>query len=299
MKRMVSSLLLLLLIVGCAAIHPPGQIQLTEPSKISKKESTIEMLQVNADQESLIRPNTVGVLPFQEKGEETGLGLAASEFFSANLYLVDELDLIDLSTTSILEAEFKTFSPDKKQKALRAEQVVTGYVTQSGGKLFINGLLRGAETTDYEPLTVLDGELSDFFRLVADLDIRYLEKRGISVSQEMAEQFYTVPTQQIEAYILYAKGRHAEYLGNYNEAMISYQKASEMDPEFKEAKESNRLLDEQLTVSADAPAAPQLQSQSLSEDLFVSPVEQPPSIEEKNVPATGNTGTVSIRFDLP
>ncbi|NQT26429.1 tetratricopeptide repeat protein [candidate division KSB1 bacterium] len=299
MKRIVSSLMLLILLMGCAAIHPPGEIQQTTAPEISKKETTIEVLQANLDQENVILPNSVGVLPFQEKGEETGLGLAASEFFSANLGLVDDLNLIDLSTTSVLDAEFATFSPDKKQKALHAEQIVTGYVTQSGGKLFINGLLRSAETTDYEPLAVLDGEQSDFFRLVADLDIRFLEKRGVTVTQEMADQFYTVPTEKIEAYILYAKGRQAEYLGNFDEAKAAYQEASEIDPDFEEAKESNQRVEQQMTASTDVVTAPQPQTQSTSEDLFASPIEQPPSIEEKNVPATGNTGTVTIRMDLP
>lgn len=299
MKRIGICMAPLLLIAGCAAIHPPGEIQQTAMTEVSRKEAAIEALQSNLDQDKIILPNSVGVLPFQEKGEETGLGLAASEFFAANLGLVDGLDLIDLSTTSVLDAEFAAFSPDKKQKALRAGQIVTGYVTQSGGRLFINGMLRSGEAVDYEPLAVLDGEPSDFFRLVADMDIQYLKKRGIAVSQEMADQFYTVPTEKIEAYILYAKGRQAEYLGNYEEAKAAYQEAGKMDPDFEEAKESSQRVEQQMTLSQDVAAAPQTQSQSLSHDLFASPVEQPPSIEEKSVPATGNTGTVIIRFDLP
>jgi len=297
MKRIGFILALLLLIMGCAAIHPPNQIQKAESPELSQKESTLDVLQANLEKEYNVLPNSVGVLPFQEKGEETGLGMAAAEFFTANLGLVEDITLIDFSTTSVLEAEFAAFSPDKKQKALRAEQVVTGYVTQSGSKLFINGLLRSAETTDYEPLAVLDGEQSDFFRLVADLNLRYLENRGISVSQELADQFYTVPTEKIEAYILYAKGRRAEYLGNYDEASAAYQQASEMDPNFKEAEASNQRVEQQMAETGEMTAS--AQSESLSEDLFSSPVDQPPSLEEQNVPATGNTGTVIIRFDLP
>jgi TolB-like protein len=296
MKRIVPGFFFLLFIMGCAAIHPPGQLQQSEPSKVSTKESTVEILQANLDQEAALLPNSVGVLPFKERGEESGLGLAATEFFTANLGMVQDLALIDLSTTSILETEMAAFSPDKKQRALRAEQVVTGYVTRSGGRLFVNGMQRTQETADYNPLAELDGKESDFFRLVADLDIRYLEKRGIVVTKEMADRFYEVPTENIAAYILYAKGRQAEYLGNFAEAQAAYQQAAEMDPDFDEAEKGSERVERQIAVASELAVPP---AQPVSEDLFTSPVEQPPSIEEKNAPATGNTGTVIIRFDLP
>jgi tetratricopeptide (TPR) repeat protein len=196
-----------------------------------------------------------------------------------------------------LEAELSLFSPEKKQQALRAEQVVAGFVTTSGGALFVHGLCRKQETENYDELAMIEGAEKDFFRLVADLDIQFLEKNGITVTQETADQFYTIPTQNLQAYILYAKGRQAEAMFDYDGAKAAYQEASEADPDFEQAEEGSDRVEQQIAAAVEVPV--QTSTPVQTEDLFTNPVEQPPSVEEKNVPPTSNTGKVIIDFQLP
>ena len=95
-------------------------------------------------------PNSVGVLTFQERGAKTGLGLAATEFFTANLNLIEKFNLIDMSYSTILEQEFTHFSPSRKQQTLRAEQLITGYVNLAGEDLSVSGLDLPRGTTNFQ-----------------------------------------------------------------------------------------------------------------------------------------------------
>jgi hypothetical protein len=288
--------LCLLFFTGCALMHPPGSFERKE-TKVSPRDKILKRLESNAAGNKPVLEGSVGVLSFKDQGEETGLGLAATEFFTSNLSLVDEFNLIDMSYSYILEAELSAFSPEKKQQALRAEQVVTGFVTISGGALFVHGLYRREETENYNELAMLEGAESDFFRLVADLGIRFLENNGMTVTQEMADRFYTIPTENLQAYILYAKGRQAEAVFDYAGASAAYQAASEADPDFDQAEKGSSRMEQQIAAAVDVPV--ETSTPVETEDLFTNPTEQPPSMEEQSVPSTSSTGTVTIEVELP
>jgi hypothetical protein len=289
--------LCLLFFMSCATVHPPGSFERKKAAE-SPRDKILQTLKANVRGSRPVLEGSVGVLPFKDKGGETGLGLAATEFFTSNLSLVGEFDLIDMSYSYLLEAEMAYFSPDKKQQALRAEQVVTGFVTTSGGALFVHGLYRNQDTENYNELAMMEGAENDFFRLVADLGIRFLEKNGITVSQEMADRFYTIPTKNLQAYILYAKGRQAEAMFDYQEASAAYQAASEADPDFKQAEQGSDRMEQQIATTVEVPVETSTPVET-TEDLFTNPSEQPPSMEEQSVPSTSSTGTVTIEVELP
>jgi hypothetical protein len=293
-KSMVS--LCVLFCMGCAIMHPPASFKKREVVE-SPREKVLKTLKTNARAEKPILEGSIGILPFKDRGEETGLGLAATEFLTSNLSMVETFSLIDMSYTHLLETELANFSPDKKQKALRAEQVVAGSVTVSGGALFVYGMYRTAEIEKYKEIAMMEGLEQDFFRLVADLGIVLLENNGITVTKEMADRFYTIPTEKLQAYILYAKGRHAEAMYDFDAAQTAYQQASEADPDFEEAGKSSERVKQKIMSMADMVV--QTVADIKTEEIFTNPIEQPPSIEEQSVPSTQNTGTVNIDFELP
>lgn len=295
MNKKLVFLLLIIILVGSGCIHPPISLESHNAAATSPKDQILSELTQNVQTVSSPISNSVGVLTFKDKGANTGLGLAATEFFTANLALFDDFTLIDMSYTSILEQEFDRFSPAKKQQALRAEQLVTGAVSFDEEELKVYGLILDPETKKYEPLAMYKGGEKDFFRLVADLNIKYLKEKGITVSRSIAEQMYKVPTENIEAYVLYAKGRRAERRGDYNTAKAAYQKASEMDSEFEEPQISMERVENVLTRSTILPVT----QVTAEQDLFTREVNQLPGIEEKSVPATSSTGKVVIDIYLP
>lgn len=288
--------LCLLFCIGCAVMHPPASFERRETVE-SPREKVLKTLKASARADKPVLEGSIGILPFKDRGEETGLGLAATEFLTSNLSLIKDFNLIDMSYTHLLETELAYFSPDKKQRALRAEQLITGSVTVSGGALFVYGMYRTAGIEKYKEIAMMEGVEQDFFRLVADLGIVLLENNGITVTKEMADRFYTIPTEHLQAYVLYAKGRHAEAMYDFDAAQVAYQQASEADPDFEEAGKSSERIKQQ--IASDVGMAVQTAMDEQIEDIFTNPVEQPPSMEEQSVPSTQNTGTVSIDFELP
>jgi hypothetical protein len=283
-------------------MHPPASFEKKKVTSLPR-EKILKALKTNASANKPVLERSLGVLPFQERGEKTGLGIAATEFLTANLIMAGKFRLINMSYTNLLEAELAYFSPEKKQKAIRAEQILTGFVTLSGEELFVHGLYRRPETENYKALMIMEGTGKDFFRLVADLGIEFLEENGITVTKSMADRFYTIPTENLRAYVLYAKGKQAEAMFDYETARAAYQQASKADPKFRQAKEGSDRVEQKIAsvpeVSAETTPTTTTTSTTQTDDLFTNPVEQPPSVEERSIPPTSSTGTVTVEFELP
>jgi hypothetical protein len=293
MKKIIS-LLSILFLAGCSVFHPPLTVESYNKSvSMSPKDKILADLKKNSETAPAAVPNSVAVITFEGRGSESDLGLAATEFFTANLNLFNNFNLIDRSYSTILEQEMSQFQPDKQRRTLGAEQLLTGYTTLTGDALNVSLLDMPKDRNTFQMMAMQDGKNTDFFRLVADLDIKFLEKNGVTVSKEMADRMYTVPTENLQAYILYAKGRRAEYAGDYASAKQYYQQAQQSDPGFKESELGTQRVDQQMESIVTAPPPPE------TPDLFVKPVDQPPSMEEKNVPPIGSKGTVVIDFTLP
>lgn len=277
--------MLFVVLVGC--IHPPASLvhyQAAEP-EVSQRETILSELKANVARSPGAVPGSVGVLTFDETGDR-GLGLAATEFFTSNLGLFDQFTLIDMSYSAVLSEEFYSVSLDRKRTMLGAEQLVTGKVAFDGDVLSMSSHVVKERA---KPLGDLSGGEKDFFRLVADLNIKFLENTGIAVSQEIADQMYRVPTEDLEAYVLYAKGRKHERLGEYEAALEAYGQAAEKDPGFKEVKEGS----ERVQVKVERPIEPPTRIVLPEESATL------PTIEEQHVPSVGANAKVIIEIPLP
>ncbi len=285
---LIPGLLCLLFCSRCGIVHPPLSIE-QEDAAIEARQIKTE-LQENIKTAPPALPNSVGVIPFMETGTDYGLGLAATEFFTANLSLFKSFDLLDMSYSSILNQEFAAFSPQKKRQALKAEQLVTGIVQLENGKLTMVGVRMEQGDRSYKKIAVRKGNGYEFFRLVADLNIYFLQQNGVIITRRMARRLYQIPTENIEAYILYAKGRHQEYLGNFRAAMNAYKRAQKLDPRFQKAEQSSRNLQARI-----AAMPPHMLRQKLVR-MHQQANRHSPNIEEKYVPPVTESGTVIIDF---
>ena len=103
---------------------------------------------------------------------------------------------------------------------------------------------------------------------------------------------YEVPTENIQAYILYSRGRRAEYTGNYQEAAEYYRRAQRMDSNFREPGTGLKRVDQTIKMAS---AHPRTKPPS---DLFERPPERQPGYTEKNVPPVGDKGLVIININF-
>lgn len=288
-----SRILCLLFIAGafifhCSMIHPPLSVESYNQRHVDRG-GIKAMLRTFADQDTVL-PNSVGVIPFYEKNSNTGLGLAATEFFTANLNIFDQFNLIDMSYSSILEQEFSAFSPQKQIKSLRAEKLVTGVLMLKNRQILLAGFDMDRSDASYQKLSVRKGDGTEFFRLVSDLNIRFLEKNGITVTPEMAQQLYRIPTENLQAYVLYAKGRHEEYLGNFENALRAYENAVRLAPNFEKARQSTIRMVNNLAY---------LSPSMIDEKIKDIRDEQSPGLEERFVPPLLEKGTIIISIEAP
>lgn len=298
--------ILFVVLVGC--IYPPAslvQYQAAEGPEVSQRETILSELKANAARAPGAVPGSVGVLTFDETGDR-GLGLAATEFFTSNLGLFEQFTLIDMSYAAVLSEEFYSYSLDRKRTMLKAEQLITGKVAFDGDAISISSHVVKERA---KPLGDLRGGEKDFFRLVADLNIKFLENTGIAVSPAIANEMYRVPTEDLEAYVLYAKGRKHERLGEYEAALKAYAQAAKRDPEFKEVKASSERVQRKAEIQRQAQEAREKQAEP--EKKREEPVEPPvrtalpepsptlPTVEEQHVPPVGGNSKVIIEIPIP
>ena len=231
-----------------------------------------------------------------EEGEKTGLGLAATEFFTSNLSLFSQFTLIDRSMTSTLEQELSHFSPEKKKQALRAEQLVYGEVNLDNDNLAVSGNILEANKTN--ELDAKSGRAEQFFQIIADLNIQFFENNGIVVSDEIANQLYEIPTENIQAYVHYAEGRYQESLGNFKAAINAYQQAVKLDSDFSEPEQRKTKVENMIGIS-NASEVESINKTDILEEILVEPLVMQPNLEERAVPSPVSSIQVYINFELP
>lgn len=289
MKKLIFLFISIFLLGGC--IHPPISVESYSHSA-NRPEQLVAELKQNFQKHPI--PHSIGVLPFKESGKEVGLGLAATEFITSNLSLFENLTLIDQSYADVLENEFATYSPSEKRMMLRAEQLVGGQLKVSDGKLQVKADFLPGYLDSPRELARLEGRSTDFFRLVGDISIKILEKNKITVTPQIAEQIYKPPTEDLVAYVLYAKGRRMERLGDARGAAAAYRAALKRDPKLKPAKQQLENIQMQETGM--------VESASVKPDPLRNedPIAQPPNtIEETSVPGLVGNSPVIIEFPLP
>ncbi|MBN2280276.1 MAG: hypothetical protein JXQ65_06835 [Candidatus Marinimicrobia bacterium] len=286
-----------LLIINCAYIHPPITLESVNNDETSQDQGLIRELVKNAEENEQPIKGSVSVLPFTEKGKHTGLGLAASEFFTSNLSLFSKFTLIDRSMTNTLHKELSTYSPEKKKKALRAEQLVSGEVFLIKDNVKVSGKV--LQKTKEQPFDEKSGGAEQFFQIIADMNIQFFENNGITVSDEIANQLYEIPTENIQAYIYYSEGRYEESLGNLRAAAKSYQQAVKLDPNFKEPEERLMEVENAILTTTVSEIQPVISENRVLEETLVDPIVMQPNLEERAVPTPVTSIKVIINFDLP
>ena len=219
--------------VGMQAGAPPGRADAARPASGEDRRATKDA-PVTAPHE-----RSVAVLPFTNMSAS-----AENEYFSdgvteeilALLARVEGLKVI--SRTSIMRYK----GTDKPMRQIAEElgvaSILEGSVRQAGQRVRITAQLIDAASDEHLWADRYDRDLEDIFAIQTDVAERIVEALRVRLTPKEQARLAERPTESIEAYHSYLKGRH--FLSRRTEARLRqaiewFRKAVAADPEFAQA----------------------------------------------------------------
>ena len=182
----------------------------------------------------------IAVLPFDNMSEDI-----SNEFFAdgitddilTQLSKIKSLEVI--SRTSILQYKNTTKSLREIGKELGVSTILEGSVRRGGNRVRINAQLIDARTDEHIWAETYDRDLDDIFAIQSDVAKKIAAALEASLSPEEEVLIDDKPTDNVEAYDLFVKGRilgesaiTGGGKGELEESIKLFEQAVEMDPEF-------------------------------------------------------------------
>ena len=193
-----------------------------------------------------IPENTLAVFPLSYYGSDSKyrpLSRGLSEMISIDLSKVKELTVLErIRLKAIMdELEYSRLIVDQNS-APRIGKLLSARILYDGSfditdddnlKMNINSWDINYTTTGR--WLNKTGKLRDLFIIEKDLVFDIIDDLGIQLTQREIEQIELIPTNNINAFLEYSIGLELQDNGNYSEAAMFFFRATQMDPNFKEA----------------------------------------------------------------
>jgi TolB-like protein len=212
----------------------------TETKSLFQQEENLSVLDVS--------DSTIAVFPLIYQGTDTTyvpLSRGFSEMVSIDLAKVKQLkilervriqavlDEIKFSQTSLVDQS----TAPRAGKILKAGTIVSGdYDVTKNGYFRINLGSWDSQTSMRKSWVNKSGGLDDFFRLQKEVVFAFLQANGIELTKTEMEEISFIPTQNLQAFLLYSRGLVQEDAGNYKQAETYFNDAISNDPQFNAAK---------------------------------------------------------------
>jgi TolB-like protein len=120
---------------------------------------------------------------------------------------------------------------------LGVKKVLQGsFLDLAGGRLRLDANLADAAARASQPIGETSGELARFFRLEKNLVFKVIDELGIQLTEAEEKAILTVPTENLLAFLAYARGLEARDRGDFAGAQKEFQEAVKIDPKFDNAK---------------------------------------------------------------
>jgi serine/threonine protein kinase/Flp pilus assembly protein TadD len=185
---------------------------------------------------SLAQGRFVAILPFRVLGDEQSLGYVAeglNEALSAKLF---QLQGLHLSSSAAAEKVSDKDPTDKVARALGANLIVTGIVQGSADNLRIIVNLDDATSGKRVWSQEFSGVTKDLLTIEDQISAQLVTALALKPTDEETARTAAHPTENIEAYDLYLKGRDALHtqqdVKNAKTAIGYYEDALKKDPRF-------------------------------------------------------------------
>jgi serine/threonine-protein kinase len=152
---------------------------------------------------------SVAVLPFANLSQA-----ADNEYFSDGItddlitHLSKIKDLRVISRTSVMRFKQRTSSVQDIGRELGVARILEGSVRRAGSRVRINAQLIDARTDDHLWAEIYDRDLEDIFAIQLDVTSRIAEALHAHLSRAEETHLAKKPTDDMEAYDLFLKGRY-------------------------------------------------------------------------------------------
>ncbi|MFN0157647.1 MAG: CsgG/HfaB family protein [Bacteroidota bacterium] len=211
----------------------------------------LQLQQLVADEERLgdaMSPTAVAVFPLTYQGTDKKyetLGFGLSEMIISDLGQVQKLKLVERIRLEALLSELRFGATQKIDpttaprigKLLAAGRIVGGTYTVTNDKV----LRMDVSSWDVpkkkypEPAGKSD-DLENLFRLQKQIVFRIIGDIGITLTRAERERIERVPTENLQAFILYSLGIERESARDFQAAEVYYNQAVALDPNFSQAR---------------------------------------------------------------
>ena len=179
---------------------------------------------------------SIAVLPFHNMSADP-----ENEYFSdgmteeiiTRLSKIRELKVASRST--VLRYKGSGIDPREVGRELGVGSVLEGSVRKLGNRVRITAQLINAADGFHLCSEVYDRNLDDVFKIQDEVSERITEVLRLNLTEAEKVQLSTVPTQSIEAYDYYSRGRHLFYQytkAGHRAAIQMYLKALELDEDY-------------------------------------------------------------------
>jgi adenylate cyclase len=178
----------------------------------------------------------IAVLPFQNMSADP-----ENEYFSDGM--TEEIltrlskirDLKVASRSTVFRYKGKGIDPREVGRELGVGVVLEGSVRKLGNRLRITAQLINAVDGFHLCSEVYDRDLDDVFKIQDEVSEKIAEVLRVNLTETERVELSAIPTQSIEAYDYYCRGRHLFYQytrGGHRAAIEMYLKALELDSNY-------------------------------------------------------------------
>lgn len=191
------------------------------------------------DSDPAIKDYSIAVLPFDNLSTDDDaeiFGDGVTEDILTHLSKLQELHVI--SRTSVMQYKGTKKTIPEIAKELGVAYVLEGSIRKYGEKIRVSAQLIDAETDEHLWADKYDKTITDIFAIQSEVSQEIVDALQLNINHDEKESLKSIPTQNIEAYKLFLRGRKEADKRNKESLTKSielYKKAIELDPEYAEA----------------------------------------------------------------
>jgi len=191
---------------------------------------------------------SIAVLNFRNLGGNAGfdpLAKGLADMVITDLSQVKALTVIERSRMQALLEEMSLGqsgladeqTAPRVGQLLGVKKVLQGsFLDLAGGRLRLDANLADAAARASQPIGETSGALARFFRLEKNLVFKVIDELDIQLTEAEEKAILTVPTENLLAFLAYARGLEARDRGDFAGAQKEFQEAVKIDPKFDNAK---------------------------------------------------------------
>ena len=212
--------------------------QTTNTNETSALTSVEAIANAEAEEEPAITKQSIAVLPFDNRSNRE-----EDQFFTDGIHddLLTTIARIGsmkvISRTSVMEYRDTTKKIPEIAKELGVANILEGGIQRSGEQVRINVQLIDAQTDEHLWAEIFDRELTaqNLFAIQSEISQKIADALHTTLSPEETERINTMPTQNLDAYNAYMRGKQllaTRAAANIEESIKEFQKAVDLDPQF-------------------------------------------------------------------